>query len=380
MNEQLKQLVIAVQREPRGTGERQRVLTELVEQMLRSRKICRFRQGQALTGVYLDIFHEIQQKLSDEVDLKIDQYNLERPGVSQWISEQRDRVFQQVLDETCLKKLALEAQQYEPQSQERQYALQELLHAILLSGKLRRQGTFSDYVYRDAVNQTLSYIYQKIDAYQPKRGKFVGWVNYRLEMVLRETDREKDKDRFTQSVTARTIRLKYQLTSLVRRAELNDVHLWLKFKFKRLIPDVFLGMEIGLLLAALVSLSQLMVREPIVADALLFEMAKQVVGIPAMLSEHQLEPMTLENIPAPEVELTLLDKVRQYIADDPKKLCQKHIREHPEATFQEIALKRLEGESWKQLSAQFGIGIPTLSNFFQRQLKGLVTEIRKYIE
>jgi len=379
MNEQLAQLVIAVQRHPRGTRQRQRVLTELVEQMLRSRKICRSPKRQALTGIYCDILQEIQQQLSYEVDLKIDKYNLERPCVSEWVTELRDRVFQQVLDENCLQQLALEAQQYEPQSQEWQYAVQELINGIWLSGKLRCRGKFPDDVYWDAVNQTLSYICHKIDTYQPEKGRFLGWVNYRLEMILRETNRA-DKEQLAQSLTARTIRIKYQLSSLVRRAKLGDVQLWLRLKLKRLIPDVSWWMEIGLILAALVALSQLMVREPIVADALLFEMAKESLTLSAMLSEHELKPMFLENIPAPEVELTLLDKVRQYIADDPKGYCQKHIREHPEATFQEIALRRLVGESWQQISAELGIGIPTLSNFFQRRLKALAPEIRRYIE
>ena len=380
MNEQLQQLVTAVQQQPRGTGERQRGVAQLVEQMLRSSKICRSPQGQALAGIYGDILQEIQQQLSDEVDLRIDKYNSERLCVREWVKEVRGRVFQQVLDETCLQQLALAAQQYEAKTQERQYAVEELVNAIWLSGKLRRQGIFPDDVYRDAVNQTLSYICRKIDTYQPEKGKFLGWVNYRLEIILRKTRRAEKEELAQESLTAKIIRIKYQLSSLVRKAKLEDVQLWLRLKLKGLIPEVSWWMEMGLVLAALVALSQLMVREPIVADALLFEMAKESLPVSAILPEHQLEETFLENIPAPEVELTLLDKVRQYIADDPKKFCQKYIREHPEATFQEIALRRLGGESWQQISAALGIGIPTLSNFFQRSLKALAPEIRRYVE
>ena len=382
MNEQLQHLVIAVQQQPRGTGERQKLVAKLVEQMLRSSKICLSPQKQALAGIYGDIWQEIEQQLRDEVDLRIDKYNSERLCVREWVKEVRGRVFQQVLDETCLQQLAFAAQQYAPKTQERQYAVRELVNALCLSGKLRRQGNFPDNVYRDAVNQTLSYLCRKIDKYQPEKGRFLGWVNYRLEMKLRKTYRV-EKEGSAQSLIAKIIRIKYQLSSLVRKTKLEDVQLWLKLKLKGLIPEVSWWMEIGLILAALVALSQLMVREPIVADALLFEMAKESLPVSGILAEHQQEEIEenfLANIPAPEIELTLLDKVRQYIADDPKRLCQKHIREHPEATFQEIALRRFGGESWKQISAASGIAIPTLSNFFQRRLKALVPEIRSYIE
>ncbi|NES23070.1 MAG: hypothetical protein F6K41_30165 [Symploca sp. SIO3E6] len=382
MNEQLQQLVIAVQQQPRGTGERQKVVAQLVEQMLCSRKICRSPQGQTLAGIYGDIFQEIQQQLKDEVEGKIDNYNSESLGIRQWVTEIRGRVFQQVLDETCLQQLALVAQQYAPKTQERQYAVEELVNALCLSGKLRRQGNIPDHIYREAVNQTLFYLCRKIDKYQPDKGRFLGWVNYRLERILRKTYRL-EKEELAQSLKAKIIHIKYQLSSLVRKTKLEDVQLWLKLKLKGLIPEVSWWMDIGLILAALATLSQLMVRETIVADALLFEMAKASLPVSEILAEHQQEEIEenfLANIPAPEVEVTLLDKVRQYIADDPKRLCQKHIREHPEATFQEIALRRLGGESWKQISAALGIGIPTLSNFFQRRLKALVPEIRSYIE
>ncbi|NEN88748.1 MAG: sigma-70 family RNA polymerase sigma factor [Okeania sp. SIO3H1] len=42
---------------------------------------------------------------------------------------------------------------------------------------------------------------------------------------------------------------------------------------------------------------------------------------------------------------------------------------NPQANFQYIALKRLDGYQWSELSQELGVPIPALSNFYQRCLK-----------
>ena len=88
----------------------------------------------------------------------------------------------------------------------------------------------------------------------------------------------------------------------------------------------------------------------------------------------------IENIPQVGSENSLSEQILEYLETDPHQLLQKHIRAHPEATFQFIVLKRLEGISWQELSNTLNIGIPALSNFFQRNLQKIAPEIRKYIQ
>ncbi|MBD2259392.1 hypothetical protein [Pseudanabaena sp. FACHB-2040] len=75
----------------------------------------------------------------------------------------------------------------------------------------------------------------------------------------------------------------------------------------------------------------------------------------------------LETLPQPETAPSLADNVHDYIRADPDGDFQAtHVRNRPDASFQTIALARLMGKSWEEISADLGIKIPTLSSFFQR--------------
>ncbi len=140
--------------------------------------------------------------------------------------------------------------------------------------------------------------------------------------------------------------------------------------------DSYLAEQISLILLVLFLLSQLMTANPRVADAILFEIAKQSLPISASLGASE----EMENIPQPEVEESPSEKLRQYIQADPHGLLQKHIRGHPEATFQVIALYRLDGKTWEEISEALNVGVPALSNFYQRYLKKIAPEIKKYFQ
>ncbi|WP_407899227.1 hypothetical protein [Scytonema sp. NUACC26] len=51
----------------------------------------------------------------------------------------------------------------------------------------------------------------------------------------------------------------------------------------------------------------------------------------------------------------------------------KHIKGHPQASFQYIAIARLDGQGWKEISKDLGgIKISTLSSFYERSLKNFI--------
>jgi len=379
MDELLKQLVFQVQQYPGDTQQRQYALIKLVEQMLHSRQICRPPQGQCLSGIYLDIFQAVQQQLQLCVDQTIDSYKHERTPVRDWANGKRDSAFQKVLDNNILTRLALEAQQQKPQTQQWQYALRELLNAIRLSGKLSRQRQLSADVYEDAVTRTLLWVCQNLNGFNPSKGNFMAWVNYRLDMISREIQQEY-KDPFIQSIEGKTIRKKYQLKAIIKRTKKADLNSWLTLKLKGLIPDSSLSLNVIFILTVLLLLSQLITQKQSLGDSLLFEMSKESISWSSRLHELTGESKTLEDIAQPEEKPFLSETVREYIESDPARLCQKHIREHPLATFQVIALARLDGKTWKEMSEFFGIGIPALNNFFQRRLRELVPEIRRYVQ
>lgn len=197
MDERLQKLVTDAQQYIDQPEKRQKALTQLVDEILRSRKICR--QGsQPLSGIYHEIYQQLRQQLLDDVDQEINTYNMKTLSVREWANLLRDNAFQEVLDDTQLKKLALEAKGHPPYSESRQQALIELVNALLLSGKLCHPHcwispySFYKLIYEEAVNQTLGYVCQKIDTFKPvneKSGqeqKFITWVNFRLDRMVLE--------------------------------------------------------------------------------------------------------------------------------------------------------------------------------------------------
>lgn len=199
MDEQLEQLVTEAKRHTPQSEGWQLALTQLVKEILRSRKIGRPPIGQPLSGVYQEIYEQAQQQLIHKVGEELSNYNPKRIPVRTWVNTLRNHAFRTVLEDVQLKKLALEAQRHPPHTELRQHALGELVEAIRLSGKLSRphrtrfSPQFYDLLYEEAVNKTLMYVCRKIDKYDPERGqdkKFMTWVNFRLDRVILETSQE----------------------------------------------------------------------------------------------------------------------------------------------------------------------------------------------
>lgn len=194
-----KQLIKEAQHQPSSEKKRQKNLTEIVNEVLRSRRICRTPKGESLYGVYQEIYQQAQQQLLQDVGQAIENSNVEFTSVREWAVILRDNAFRKVLTDARLQELAITAQQSEPETKERHYALSELIEAIRLSGRLSRPHSnkiparFYSLIYEDAVNQTFLYIFQKIGTYDPKKGKtgsFITWVNFRLDKLVIETWQE----------------------------------------------------------------------------------------------------------------------------------------------------------------------------------------------
>jgi DNA-directed RNA polymerase specialized sigma24 family protein len=81
---------------------------------------------------------------------------------------------------------------------------------------------------------------------------------------------------------------------------------------------------------------------------------------------------------APDVP-PILQEVRAWAESDfSGELRNTHIAEHPEVNCQVLILRRLPPEtSWKELAAEFGLSVSTLSSFYQRQC---LSRLRKFGE
>ena len=75
---------------------------------------------------------------------------------------------------------------------------------------------------------------------------------------------------------------------------------------------------------------------------------------------------------------SLSEDVKAYLQEDPNHIFQNtYIQGHPQATFQYIALKRLDNYSWKELSTELSLGISTLSSFYQRCIERFAPRFRQ---
>ncbi|MEM9483744.1 MAG: hypothetical protein AAGA83_08635 [Cyanobacteria bacterium P01_F01_bin.116] len=195
MESHFKQLVLALQGQSPEADER--IFSDLVEMMMRSRKVGRPPRGQPLTGIYKDICDRIRQQLTQLLQDCLEKGLLQPDPI--WGYQLRGQATQAALSDPLLKGLALEAQRQPHPSPLRRHALLQLVEAIRACGRLARphRGKFSpsfyDLLYEEAVNRTLVYVCQKIDTYDPNRGqaqKFMNWVNFRLDRMVIECRRQ----------------------------------------------------------------------------------------------------------------------------------------------------------------------------------------------
>lgn len=88
----------------------------------------------------------------------------------------------------------------------------------------------------------------------------------------------------------------------------------------------------------------------------------------------------IERIPPDEAQPSTSELLRQYIFEDPdNRLKQKHLRNHPTLTFQILLKWRMEGRKWKEISAETGVKLATLSDFYQREIKELNPILKDYL-
>ncbi len=88
---------------------------------------------------------------------------------------------------------------------------------------------------------------------------------------------------------------------------------------------------------------------------------------PMSISDKTIDP--IDNLVASPDIPPILEQVKKWVESDRDgELRRLHIKGHPHVTCQMLILRRLPPEtSWKELSAEWGLAIPTLSSFYQRK-------------
>lgn len=93
------------------------------------------------------------------------------------------------------------------------------------------------------------------------------------------------------------------------------------------------------------------------------------------LSIHELDANISSDAHLPP---SLSEDVRNYIEEDPNNIfLHTHIKGHPQANFQYIALNRLDGYPWKKLANELNLRVSTLSTFYQRCTEKFAHKFRR---
>ena len=89
----------------------------------------------------------------------------------------------------------------------------------------------------------------------------------------------------------------------------------------------------------------------------------------------------LEHLTAIEDTLSDNQLLHQFLEEDPENLMKKRLRDHPDITFQYLALaKFVDDRTWLEISTSLEISVQTLCSFFNRQLKQLIPYFHKYLK
>jgi len=101
-----------------------------------------------------------------------------------------------------------------------------------------------------------------------------------------------------------------------------------------------------------------------------------IIGSPDL----RIEPLDENNIEQSEEQPLMSEVLWEYLENDPEQLCQnlRHPK-HPQVNFQVLAMRRIRGEKWKTISADLGVPISTLSDFYQDSIRELSPKIKLYL-
>lgn len=92
---------------------------------------------------------------------------------------------------------------------------------------------------------------------------------------------------------------------------------------------------------------------------------KKATTMGKQASDGGLDPVEL--IPAPDEIPPILEEVRRWLATE-EPLVTVHLRRRPDVNCQVLLMRRLPPETpWKELSQEFKVPVPTLSNFYQQK-------------
>ncbi len=80
-------------------------------------------------------------------------------------------------------------------------------------------------------------------------------------------------------------------------------------------------------------------------------------------------------------EPDLLELLGEIISNDHEEIfTKKYVKDHPEITFQKIALAKFSGKSFREIAENFNIPLQTCQSFYKRSLTKFIPELKKLVQ
>lgn len=295
-----------------------------------------------------------------------------------------------------LEQLVTEAQQHAPQTKGRQLALTNLVNKILQSRKIARpligqplSGIYQE-IYQQLQQELLQKVGEELTHYNPKRTPVRTWVktlqHHAYRKVLEDTQLRQlalEAQRHPPHTELRQFALRELVEAIRLSGKLGHPH---RTRFSPQFYDLLYEEAVNKTLTYVCRKidtydpergqeKKFMSWVNFRLDRVLIEASREfrepiIIDLPSLTD--------LEEKLQPDESDSLLDKVREYIEIDSQNIFkQTHIRNRADANFQAIALARLSGKSWEEISAKFGIPLPTISSFFQRCCEKFRSQFRQ---
>ncbi|MCC5615380.1 sigma-70 family RNA polymerase sigma factor [Nostoc sp. CHAB 5836] len=84
-------------------------------------------------------------------------------------------------------------------------------------------------------------------------------------------------------------------------------------------------------------------------------------------------------ITSPEEPTNFTEILKECIESDPENMFKnEHIEKCPQVNFQVLATRRLMGKSWKEISTEFEMKVPTVSSFYYRCINKFSSKLKEY--
>jgi hypothetical protein len=293
-----------------------------------------------------------------------------------------------------LKQQLTQLQQYQPQSEEWQNSLSQVVELTLRSRPIcrpfKRQPLFGVYldIYQRLQDQLAEDIADNINSYNSERMTPKQWVNSRLDNALKvvlDNTQLQNLALEAQKHPPRSEWRQYALGELWQAIQLSGR---LYYPHQNSVPPKLYELVYNEALSRTLlylcrNINKYDPKRSQVMTWINYRLNRTFIDSKNKFINYNiqyLEPEALDKVVPSEDSTPLSESIRQYIEDDPENsFASQYIRNRPDANFRAIALARFAGKTWEELSIEFDLKVPTLSRFFCRVCNKFRYKFREFL-